>query len=244
MKKDSLFTSDRCAGFATKLKGGCETFQGSLINRLTRSSVPLLLLIVAIGHLTAARVEGQAGQPTHQAILQSVGAVQTTVNSIETKVDNIKAKLDLIPPAWSQILPAADRFQLVMGGAAVLDKETGLVWVQSPDTTFPDWWIAQQSCINSPVGGRMGWRLPTIQELTSLVDPTQSLPALPSGHPFNVQSSLSSFYWSATTNANPAFSTSHAWGVNLGSGGVSPGVAKTSGFLVWCVRGGQGVDPQ
>ena len=34
---------------------------------------------------------------------------------------------------WSQILPAATRFQLVMGGAAVLDRETGLVWEQSPE---------------------------------------------------------------------------------------------------------------
>ena len=36
--------------------------------------------------------------------------------------------LDEIPPTWSQKLPAAQRFVLVLDGAGVLDKETGLVW--------------------------------------------------------------------------------------------------------------------
>ena len=36
--------------------------------------------------------------------------------------------LDEIPPTWSQKLPAAQRFVIVLDGAAVLDKETGLVW--------------------------------------------------------------------------------------------------------------------
>ena len=43
--------------------------------------------------------------------------------------------LDEIPPAWSQKLSAAQRFVLVLDGEAVLDKETGLVWEKSPDTT-------------------------------------------------------------------------------------------------------------
>jgi hypothetical protein len=221
MKKDSLFTSDRCAGFATKLKGGYEMFQGSLINRLARS-VPLLLLVAAIGHLTAAGVEVYAAPPpSHQDILNQ------------------------IPPAWSQILPAADRFQLVMGGAAVLDRETGLVWDQSPETapnptTAQSWLDAQSICNSRTVGGRFGWRLPTLQELASLVDPNNpgGDPDLPPGHPFsNVQSSN---YWSATTHASlPGY----AWGVSLSIGDVVAD-GKTFTNHVWCVRGGQGVDPQ
>ena len=39
-------------------------------------------------------------------------------------------------PAWDQTLPAATRFVVLtnMGSQAVLDRETGLVWEQSPDT--------------------------------------------------------------------------------------------------------------
>lgn len=142
-----------------------------------------------------------------------------------------------IPPTWSQILPAAQRFQLVMGSAAVLDQETGLVWEQSPDTEPQGWLFAQLSCNVRTVGGRLGWRLPTLQELASLVDPTQSNPALPAGHPFsNVQSSG---YWSASTEAG---SLSLAWLVNLL--GFVGNDGKTNAYHVWCVRGGQGVDPQ
>ena len=38
------------------------------------------------------------------------------------------------------------------------------------------------------VGGRKGWRLPSIYELANLVDTTQQNPSLPKGHPFtNIQ---------------------------------------------------------
>jgi len=155
-----------------------------------------------------------------------------------------------LPQAWDKTLPANDpggpcpanssRFTCVMGGAAVRDNETGLVWEQSPSTSGFTWEGAQGQCNQLGVGNRKGWRLPTIQELASLVDPTQSNPALPAGHPFsNVQSSFP-FYWSATTLATQAIL---AWGVHFGSGGVGDDV-KTFPLFAWCVRGGQGVDPQ
>ncbi|MBI4490502.1 MAG: DUF1566 domain-containing protein [Deltaproteobacteria bacterium] len=93
-------------------------------------------------------------------------------------------------------------------------------------------------CYEREVGGRIGWRLPTIEELASLVDPNNpdGNPDLPAGHPFdNVQSSS---YWSATTLAND---TGNAWFVFFGNGSVGFG-DKTSSLFVWCVRGGQGID--
>ena len=114
------------------------------------------------------------------------------------------------------------------------------MWEQSPSTTSQMWLDTQRSCNRKTVGNRKGWRLPTTQELASLVDPTQSNPALPAGHPFsNVQSS---FYWSATTSAASLGGVA-AWAVSFNDGDVDAG-GKLNAFFVWCVRGGQGVDPQ
>jgi hypothetical protein len=90
----------------------------------------------------------------------------------------------------------------------------------------------------------MGWRLPALQELSSLVDPANSPGsslALPPGHPFlGIEAG---FYFSATTAED--FST-NALGVFfnvflepfVGSG------SKSLPNFVWCVRGGQGANPQ
>lgn len=130
----------------------------------------------------------------------------------------------------------------MLNGAAVLDKETGLVWEQSPSTRTFSWDFAQSHCNRLTTGGHLGWRLPAIQELTSLVDQTQSSPALPSGHPFlNVQSYPESVYWSATTVVG---STSIAWYVRFfGHGGVGTVADDYNKGFVWCVRG-HGVDSQ
>src|SRR5262245_65751828 len=86
-------------------------------------------------------------------------------------------------PSWDQTLPSTTRFIVLsnMGGNAVLDRETGLVWERSPlptmqtpiglDPGLRSFASAQTICITRTVGGRKGWRLPTIQELASLIDP-------------------------------------------------------------------------
>ena len=151
-------------------------------------------------------------------------------------------------PSWDQKLDANTRFIVLLNwnSEAVLDRETGLVWEQSPSITGGpanngrrNWQNAQIHCNQKTVGNRKGWRLPTIQDLASLIDPTQSNPVLPSGHPFsNVQSSI---YWSATTDASNSFLV---WVVNFANGNVDAGFNKGNFFLAWCVRGGSGVDPK
>jgi hypothetical protein len=123
---------------------------------------------------------------------------------------------------------------------AVLDKETGLVWERSPDTTMRDWYSAKSQCYRSKLANRKGCRLPTVEELASLVDDTQTYPALPLGHPFNVQSGI---YWSSTTYASYATIPlpPSAWHVGFSNGGVNVD-GKSNGYYVWCVRGGQGHD--
>jgi hypothetical protein len=152
----------------------------------------------------------------------------------------------LAQSGWGEPINTPDRFIVLASynNQAVYDKETGLVWEQSPSTTTAkDWFGASFSCSDSAAGNRKGWRLATIQELASLIDPTVPFPGptLPAGHPFssNVQPT---FYWSATTFAQ--FPTS-ARGVNLSNGKVGSN-DKSSSFSnsVWCVRGGQGPDAQ
>lgn len=123
---------------------------------------------------------------------------------------------------------------------AVLDRETGLVWEKTPDSSFDNNWnTARRNCANKNVGGvgRIGWRLPSLAELSSLVDRSNSNPALPTGHPFIGVRSF--YYWSATSDA--AFPASSAWFVNFGIEDVQPG-DKGISTLAWCVRGGMNAD--
>ena len=141
---------------------------------------------------------------------------------------------------WDQIV-TRNRFRVLSGfnDEAVLDKETGRVWEQSPSADSFNWFQALARCYQLEVGGRKGWRLPTIEELASLVDRSQPAPTLPTGHPFdNVQSFT---YWSTTTLADSA---GKAWVVSFADGGVGNGVngKADDDFFVWCVRGGQGID--
>jgi len=139
--------------------------------------------------------------------------------------------------SWDdKISNANQRFKVLneFNREAVLDKETQLVWETTPQTAPAMWEFARFDCINKTTGGRKGWRLPSIHELASLVDPNNPVgnPDLPPGHPFtNVQSAN---YWSASTNA---VHPSNAWNVNFFIGDVNTG-DKTVSLQLWCVRGG------
>lgn len=140
---------------------------------------------------------------------------------------------------WDKKLPSASRFTIlsVFGDAAVRDDETGLVWEKTLETTELSWTNARAACADKDVGGRKGWRLPSISELASLVDPSiRTGPTLPLDHPFsNVQTDA---YWSATTMAGTPNS---AWLVFFDTGKVLNGY-KTITFHFWCVRGGMNAD--
>ena len=82
-------------------------------------------------------------------------------------------------PADVPNIASAERFALVMDGAAVKDAMTGLVWEQSPDSFHGIWGESIAHCVDKTIGGRKGWRLPTEKELAGLTDRTQHDPALP-----------------------------------------------------------------
>lgn len=159
------------------------------------------------------------------------------------------------PPAWSQTLPPAMRFIVLSNfdSAAVLDRETGLVWMRK--VTFGlsvmSYAGATGYCANLVLAGRAGWRLPTLAEATSLLDPAQPT-RLPAGHPFDLgmwsdsgASASPSAIWTSTM---PALFPSEAWTVHLNQSigtsfaklvAVSPNGGAP--FLPpWCVRGNGG----
>ena len=146
------------------------------------------------------------------------------------------------PPSWDQALPAATRFIVLsnMNSDAVLDRETGLVWERSPSADTNSFQNADAFLCNfKNTGGRLGWRMPSVWELLSLVDRTQSSPTLPAGHPFNVSGSLT--FWT-NTPYSVGFGALSAWVVSFGFGGS--GTQGVNNFVrAWCVRGVGGVAP-
>lgn len=164
--------------------------------------------------------------------------------------------LNEIPPTWSQRLAAdngstnpltlgcgSSRFECIWWEgspislpSAVLDRETGLVWERSPEYPDEPWDLAVSLCHVLEKGDRLGWRLPTVEELASLIDPTQSAPALPDGHPFlNIHSGSQETYWTQTIHAG---ATGSWWFASFEDAELN--VSSSGLRYVWCVRGGHG----
>lgn len=148
-----------------------------------------------------------------------------------------------------QFREAAKRFEVLIdfNGAAILDRKTGLVWERSPSTSNFIHTEAMAHCQNLTTGNRRGWALAHIQELQSLVDLTQSNPALPSGHPFkNVVSGKYQAYdmgFGGTFGGGTGyFYLDMSNGHTIGTGTNSSGT-RGVGFLAWCVRNGRGGGP-
>jgi len=144
------------------------------------------------------------------------------------------------PPSWDVVKKSASaRFKILgaFGGAAVLDRETGLVWERVPRAgtfTFSD---ANRECQLLTTGGRLGWRMPQTEELLSLLDPGQKNtgpPALPPEHPF--VNLVSAPYWVKDRAAPPFNSNGQILGVILHIISIS-NFDSGSLLRVWCVRG-------
>lgn len=149
--------------------------------------------------------------------------------------------LDQVMPTWDRVLPTPERFQLVMGGAGVLDLETGLVWERSPDTTLITGNAAVEGSYNKTVGGRKGWRLPSAEEFMTLIDATQTNPALPAGHPFTPMGpSPHQSIWTSTISHLDA---NRVWHVDIVNGRVAFSGSMLNVGQVWLVRGGRNHEP-
>jgi hypothetical protein len=120
------------------------------------------------------------------------------------------------------------RFELQ--GDAVLDRMTGLVWARRADlvdglTTCDE---AHRVVDRLRTAG-CRWRLPTLNELESLVDTSTCDPSLPAGHPFT---DVRDAYWSSTSSA---YEPDWSMALYLASGAVGVGQKQGRSFSVWAV---------
>ena len=197
-----------------------------------------LLLASGGSGVSPAGAENPSQQQRFRQIMDKLDQVLAATKSSEKS--SVKSGEGNEMVRWDQVLPAEQRFVVLpaFNSDAVLDKEIGLVWEKSPQTTAVSSSNVRLTCANKAVGGRKGWRLPSLPELASLVDPSVASPGptLSSGHPFlNVQSTN---YWSTSAHAeNPAL----MWGVGFGNGGVL-GLSKAFDQHAWCVRVGMKAD--
>lgn len=171
--------------------------------------------------------------------------------------------LDRLPPDWVQQLDASAggcstaRFECVMIRFTctnicfffydgVLDKETGLVWQRGLGNYNGDlsWQDAMTSCLNYNGGGRTGWRLPTMAEIASLIDPTVTqygVPGFPPGAPF-INIPVTPWYW-ATSPDFGSQTGNQTFAAYINGWGSAPGFViasnPTDSFGALCVRGAE-----
>ena len=144
--------------------------------------------------------------------------------------------------SWDRKTENVNRFRVLpaFNNDAVLDRETQLVWQRTPGSSVRFWLSAISACFGDRTGGRGGWRLPTMPELTSLIDPAQSFPPLPVAHPFDL-SNLTGDVWSV--NTVPGTDTANTQDV-LNDGFLGGAQKDVAQLQSWCVRGSPGVEGQ
>lgn len=131
--------------------------------------------------------------------------------------------------------------ELSRDGGIVTDSISKLQWQDDAVGSTMKWEEAIDYCENTlTLGGYSDWRLPSINELRSIVDRDKYNPAIVSAF---TQVSISHYYWSSTTTKN---NTNYTWLVHFKSGNVhndygyaGEDMDKDSSQLVRCVRAGQ-----
>lgn len=128
------------------------------------------------------------------------------------------------------------------------DNLTGLMWLESPTSATYKWQdtsvtpntypaLAAVAEMNaSSYCGYTDWRLPNVNELTSMVNQgagsgSQSVAAWLNSQGFS--NVLANYYWSSTTRTT----NTGMWYVDLSSGSVNYSISKTYTYYVWPVRG-------
>jgi hypothetical protein len=122
------------------------------------------------------------------------------------------------------------------GNGTIIDTHFGLTWVKSPHTDLPEkfkssmvWKEAIQACKELSFSGHKDWRLPTVEELRSIVDYTRGAkdnePAIDTKYFLDTKCS---WYWTVTPCA---WSRGNAWVVAFHDGYVGDGNEDGSSYV-------------
>jgi hypothetical protein len=109
----------------------------------------------------------------------------------------------------------------------VLDMQTGLTWQRALEPSSHDHASALTYCAGLALAGG-GWRVPSINELESLVDVSQQDPAI---NPIVFPNTPSSLHWSRDIQVAD---NSQGWTVDFGTGTVARSLQTA--LPVRCVR--------
>ena len=152
------------------------------------------------------------------SIPRFLGAVSIVVVALTTSADASA------PTGRYQVRPADP------SGGTVYDTKTKLTWQRLVESTTHTWADAKTYCagVDANLGGT-GWRLPTLKELQTIVDYSQSNPSIDSTA---FPSTPASYFWSSSPVAG---SPSLAWSVYFFNGNTSNGAISTT-INVRCVR--------
>jgi hypothetical protein len=123
---------------------------------------------------------------------------------------------------------------IVQSGGLVLDAATGLTWQQNDDGAQHTWGDATTHC----AGLGTGWRIPSVNELETIVDDTRATPPEidATTFPNTGSTSSNSDYWTSSPYAN-SVGYNYAWAVGFIQGNSH--VYNTVDYItlrVRCVR--------
>ena len=122
------------------------------------------------------------------------------------------------------------RYSLSGGGDTVTDHKTGLIWQRGDDGQYRNWDAAGQYCADLSLGGKRDWRLPSMDELLTIVDYSRFLPAINPVFDCN-----DDYYWSSTLSAE--YPQEGRWPVRFTDGYAQVASMAITAY-VRCVRGG------
>jgi hypothetical protein len=147
---------------------------------------------------------------------------------------------DPLDAAAGAIAVAPSNQYAVISNDEVKDNHTGLIWQRADSVTAMPWSDAQGYCAALAIGGQV-WRLPTIRELSTLVDEALVAPSINrTMFPMTKYGSRSNnWYWASHRAAG---STTASWALNFDDGftGFNAGASGAWNFFtaafVRCVR--------